>query len=129
MRAALFLGLLLAQNPMQCGEEPSAEGAGGGGGGGGEDSGPPPVCDERGDCATCMACSTEGPCAGAVAACDANPSCIGYSDCLTGCNGNAVCGNDCGVLYPDGRSLYESAMRCVICQYCPADCGTPSGCL
>jgi hypothetical protein len=127
MRLVLALSLLAA-NPTQCGDQsPTPEDAGAAGAGG-EASKPPPLCDERGDCATCMSCAASGPCAATVQACDQSPSCLGYADCVSGCAGHLVCASDCSVLYPDGAAEHDAAMRCIICNLCPADCGTPSGC-
>jgi hypothetical protein len=92
-----------------------------------------PICDtgEPGDggsdvCFVCQECSFQASCFDEVEACNANPDCWAFNDCLANCGG-PDCQQDCEATFPLGSQLLYDLAFCVLCEECPINCGT-EGC-
>jgi hypothetical protein len=94
----------------------------------------PGMCDVIGECGEngggCIDCAINGPCADPLNTCLATDACIAYSDCASSCSpGDQACLDSCEAQFPEGASLYNALIECVICWQCAASCaGQDWGC-
>jgi hypothetical protein len=82
----------------------------------------PTTCDMSGDCGACADCSIQGPCSPLFQACQANPDCNAFGDCLNNCGGQQGCFPSCAQMFPNGVQDYIAAIQCVLCDECASDC-------
>jgi len=82
----------------------------------------PTTCDMSGDCGACAQCSMQGPCGPLFQACQANPECVAFGDCLNNCGNQQGCFPSCAQMFPNGVQDYITAIQCVVCDECEFDC-------
>ena len=86
------------------------------------------VCGDAMDPATCIGCAIVGDCADETAACQGSQECIDFVTCIDPCADQA-CVDACAALYPNGATLYNDVVSCVVCEQCPVSCDGPgAGC-
>lgn len=86
-----------------------------------------PVCDNSGDCGTCVTCAWSSTCAAYANACSANPECVAIVNCYQTCMGE--CTVQCWVPHPNGQTDYLAMAICIYCDNCFNDCDSGSfGC-
>ena len=91
-----------------------------------------PECDGHGECGDsqsgCVGCALNGPCFNELSKCQDTQECIEFAMCIDGCS-DPGCADMCAAQFPEGASLYNDVLFCVICEQCPSDCDGPgSGC-
>lgn len=103
---------------------------------------PPSVCSQEANCPACEACSGANPdfvgvtlphsdsdevCKDAYEACQADPRCGLYNDCVRGCHSSDFresCFATCASTYPAGAALQDRTYSCVVatcdplCTFC-----------
>ncbi|MFO0586534.1 MAG: hypothetical protein U0441_03310 [Polyangiaceae bacterium] len=99
---------------------------------GGAGGGLPATCDAIGVCGNtgggCVGCAVAGPCADAYSACFASDDCVKYQECVTPCAADAACEAACELQTPAGKAPYDAFAQCVLCDQCPASCGSAPIC-
>ncbi len=94
-------------------------------------SGTTPVCDNSGDCQSCVDCAVQQWCQDEAFACQSNPQCFQFIDCVEDqCNGgpDPGCVDKCAQTYPSGAQLYFTMLTCLLCDACPVDCAGTGFC-
>lgn len=83
------------------------------------------VINENNISPQCQGC-IDGPgnmaCGALNDACGTVPECIDYASCITTCNDQQPCCNDCEAQFPSGAKQYAEIVSCFVCQMCP-QCG------
>lgn len=81
-------------------------------------------CDQQDDCLACRACSfaPQQTCNSLVLSCEEDDDCLALAQCVSACGDDVACLQGCGAAHPDSREPYLAAIRCELCDACPADC-------
>jgi hypothetical protein len=100
----------------------SSGGSGSGSGSGSSSGGSPSSCAVGSGaspaCATCL----QTNCCASLGACDANPDCSSFGNCIAACQTN-TCTDNCTTQYETGASLYNAFFSCNTTN-CASACGT-----
>ncbi len=80
------------------------------------------VCDNSGDCQTCVQCAFANPCEDIWNDCFNSQPCVEMLNCVDQCGMAMGCFQQCAQGNMTGALEYLEALQCLLCDECPNDC-------